>query len=122
MINVTAISENNTVVQCDFIIGSDAQGCMVVIVGESENFTTTLRKNNSENFTLAVIVTVPQQLLCYSNAEVFGYDIEFNGSIGLLAVPGVLKREIGNSLCVTNENKSSAREFSSKLICKYKER
>lgn len=64
MINVTAISENNTVVQCDFITGSDAQGCMVVVVGESENFTTTLQKNNSKNFTLAVTVSVPQQLLC----------------------------------------------------------
>ena len=84
---VTAIPveiDNTVVVQCYFITGSNAQGCMVVLVGEFENITQTLNITNSckmEIFNSTDPITFH---------EVFAYDIESEGSIGTLAVPGVI--------------------------------
>ena len=75
-------------VQCDFIPGSDALGCMVVLIGESENTTLNLTKFSSSTCTLETI-----ELPMNTNSEcidVLGYDIENDGSIGTLAIPGIL--------------------------------
>ena len=106
MISAKQLENNNLILlQCDFIINSDAQGCLTVLVGEFETITTTLMKNNSENFT-STIVNVTQQLLCYSNVKVFGYDIEFNGSVGTFAVPGEFIWIMDTS-CTTEQGKPS---------------
>ena len=76
------------VVQCDFITGSNAQGCKVVLVGELRNTTANLTRNNS-CVTLTVNTTQQQ---CYNN--VFGFDIESDGSVGTLAVSGVIIRNV----------------------------
>ena len=70
-------------VQCDFIPGSDAQGCMVVLVGESDNTTVNLTRTNTL-FTACMFETI----MITSLIEVFGYDIEFDGSVGTQQVPG----------------------------------
>ena len=75
-------------VQCDFIPGSYALGCMVVLVGESENTTLTLTKVSNSTCTLETT-----ELPMNTNSEiidVLGYDIENDGSIGTLAIPGKL--------------------------------
>ena len=71
--------------QCVFVDGSDAQGCMVVVVGEFGNATRNLTRD-STFVTGTLNITYP--LSCFS--EVFGFDIESDGSVGTLAVPGVL--------------------------------
>ena len=69
--------------------GSNALGCMVVLVSVYHNATVKLtRQNSSNNVEKSVIVTYPPS--CYT--KVFGYDIENNGDIGNLAVPGELNK------------------------------
>ena len=75
---------NAVVVQCDFITGSNAQGCMVVLVGEFDNITANL-SNLEENG--SKVLTISHPLSCYY--EIFAFDIESDGSVGTLAVPGV---------------------------------
>ena len=73
---------DSIIVQCDFITGSNAQGCMVVLVGEFENITVNLEQNGCD------VVNVSHPLSCYH--KIFAFDIESDGSVGTLAVPGVL--------------------------------
>ena len=67
-------------VQCDFMTGSDAQGCMVVLVGD---FNATLNLTRPENYSVA---SVMYMISCLN--EVLAFDIERDGSIGPLAVHG----------------------------------
>ena len=75
-------------VQCDFILGSDAQGCMIVLVGEYNNVSVTLLMNqtNSE------IINVTTPVSCYK--RVIAFDVEHNEQIGTLAVPGKLSGNV----------------------------
>ena len=58
-------------------------------MSEYHNATVKLtRQNSSNNVEKSVIVTY--SLFCYT--KVFGYDIENNGDIGNLAVPGELNK------------------------------
>ena len=80
---VTAImieKENTFLVYCDFIPGSNAEGCMVLLVGVVNNVTANIERNSSDllNYSLS----------CYH--EIFAFDIESDGSVGKLAIPGVL--------------------------------
>ena len=82
------------VVQCDFISGSNAQGCMVVLVGELGNITVdinNLEQNGSK------IVNVSHPLSCYH--KIFAFDIESDGSNGTLAVPGVIMTSDNGAMC-----------------------
>ena len=74
------------VVQCDFITGSNAKGCMVVLVGEVDNVTYTAMLTLEHNGCEVLNVSYP--LSCYY--EIFAFDIESDGSVGMLAVTGVL--------------------------------
>ena len=85
---------NAFVVQCVFITGSNAQGCMVVLVGELENITANLEQNGSK------VLNVSHPLSCYH--EIFAFDIESDGSVGTLAVPGVLVGSKGVTSCLTS--------------------
>ena len=86
--------ENFILVRCEFITGSDAQGCSVVLVGRSEidNVTYTVRLNRSDTSTnlteLEKLINATFPLSCYR--DVYGFDIESDGSIGTLAISGVL--------------------------------
>ena len=72
------------VVQCDFITDTNAQGCMVVFVDEFGNITRTI------NITNSCIMEIINSTDPLSFHEVFAFDIESEGSIGTLAVPGVI--------------------------------
>ena len=72
------------VVQCYFITGSNAQGCMVVLVGEFDNITANLSNLEEKS---SKVLTISHPLSCYR--EIFAFDIESDGSVGTLAVPGV---------------------------------
>ena len=66
---------------------------MVVLVSESDNMTRNLTKLNSDTIAVETLnTTIP--LYCYT--ELFGYDIEANGSLGTLAVPGEILRNFSS--------------------------
>lgn len=70
-------------VQCEFIPGSDAQGCMVVLVGESDNTTVNLTRVGNP-LTACGIETLS------SLDDVLGFDIESDGTIGTTQIPGII--------------------------------
>ena len=81
MVTATEIEkENSFLVYCDFIPGSNAEGCEVILVGEVNNVTANIERNSS--------ILLNYRLSCYH--EIFAFDVESDGSVGKLAVAGVL--------------------------------
>ena len=78
---------NASTLQCKFITGSDATGCMVVLTSEYSQKT---QYNLTRNSTISEVlsVTLEHSLSCYT--EVKAFDIESDGSVGTLPVPGQL--------------------------------
>ena len=100
MIRAVQLEGNNAFeLHCLFITGSNAQGCMVVVVGVFGNITGKLTKS-SGLCTTEVLNTVHSLSSYY---EVFGFDIESDGSVGTLAVPGVLMTNVSTvAPCTAN--------------------
>ena len=86
VVAATQIEGVNTTIQCEFITGSNATGCMVVLTNEEgQKVQYNLTRNQSTNLaTLTVTLELP--LSCYDGVEAF--DIESDGSVGSLTVPG----------------------------------
>ena len=83
--------------ECDFISGSDADGCVVVLVSSGEVDNTTLnitRQSNSSNIAETEF-ELPSPLYCYS--EAYALDIEADGSTGTLPIHGVLDHTGANA-------------------------
>ena len=85
------VDENSvcmTQVRCDFITGSNAQGCMVVVVVGSEQSNQTMEFNLTRQMNTssasADIGNIDNEMVII----IFAYDIEEDGSIGQVAVPG----------------------------------
>lgn len=72
--------------ECEFIVGSDAEGCVVVLVSSGEVDNTTLNSTREGNSSR--IHELPSPLHCYYRA--YALDIESDGSVGILPVPGIL--------------------------------
>ena len=90
MITAVPLRDTNKIMlQCNFAIGSDARGCMVVIVSEFGNTTKNLTRSNISKH-ITQTFNNSQALNCFT--ALFGYDIESDGSIGTLAVPGEIMR------------------------------
>ena len=83
---------NAFVVQCIFLTGSIAQGCMVVLMNEFDPVIVNLTRNS---WCAADIMEATLPLSNYS--EVFGYDIESDGSVGTLAVHGIILKNGGST-------------------------
>ena len=69
-------------VMCDFIPGSDAEGCMVVLVGELDNTIVNLTRDDD--------CTIKTLSLSTPLSDVFGFDIESDGSVGTLPISGII--------------------------------
>jgi hypothetical protein len=92
IVNVTLIEgANASTIQCEFITGSNAAGCMVVLTGFVP-YHVNLIRNPSTNLTTST-VTLEHTPSCYTGVEAF--DIESDGSVGSLAVPGQLGGRLG---------------------------
>ena len=77
---------NRSTIQCEFIDNSNATGCRVVLTNENgQKVYYNLTKNQSSNLT-AIAVTLDHPSSCYNGVE--AVDIEFNGSVGSLPIPG----------------------------------
>ena len=89
---------HSVMVYCNFIIGTDATGCMVEFVGEMTNTTVTVNLTRVDNELESVIIhTLPLPLSCYH--QVFGIDIEGDGSSGTRSVPGIIDTELSARQC-----------------------
>lgn len=77
--------------------GSDAQGCVVVLQGMYNNATVNLTSTrNCDN-----VIKVIEPTSYYHNVHAF--DIDYNGGVGTLAIPGYLEGESSIvSPCTTN--------------------
>lgn len=84
---VETVNTSVTVVQCHFITGSNALGCMVVLVSESTSIFFILERNNPCKVE-ALNTTDPMS----SFYAVYAYDIESDGTSGTLPIPGQLIR------------------------------
>ena len=75
-------------VQCDFMKGSDAQGCMIMLQGMYNNVTLNLtRKHNTSNCDKGVVKVTEPTTYFY---KVYAFDIDYYGGVGTLAIPGQL--------------------------------
>ena len=88
--------------QCMFVTGSDAIGCLVVLqlVGEADNITFNLTRKGNH---MCVMKTVKLTKSSMCTSEIFGYDIESNGSIGALPVPGELSWDVNLLNCNSSD-------------------
>ena len=75
-------------VQCDFITGSDAQGCMVMLVGDFNETLNLTRPDNASDISETYMFNLQYTISCFET--VLAYDIEKDGSIGSLAIYGAI--------------------------------
>ena len=105
MVSVHAVpveNQNTFMVRCHFMEGSDAQGCMVVIQSTYKNETVNIIRKYHVDDIAEVKVNVAEPTSCYHG--VYAFDIEYNGSVGTLAVPGQLVKDSSKEerLCTTH--------------------
>ena len=74
-------------IQCNMMTGSDSGGCVVMLNGEDINATIVLTREDDRQ-DIVINYLLPYPLSCY--LHVFAFDIESDGSIGILPVPGML--------------------------------
>ena len=74
-------------VQCVFIMGSNARGCMVVLKSLYGKESQILTRNKTTNLAMSTI-TLNYVQSCYHGVEAF--DIESDDTVGSLAVPGMI--------------------------------
>ena len=70
---------------CEFVMGSNAMGCMVVLTSDGQKATFNLTKSETMNFSV-ISVTFDS---CIDRIEAF--DVEADGSVGSVAIPGRLR-------------------------------
>lgn len=79
---------NASSIVCEFVTGSNAMGCMVVLTSDGQKATYNLTRSESVNFSnVSVILEIPQS--CIDRVEAF--DIEADGSVGSVAIPGEVR-------------------------------
>ena len=89
-VNVTLLADFYSFrVECVFISGSDAEGCLVILVGDFNNHTLNLTRTNN-----SAITRVNYYVSCYK--EVISFDIEGDGSVGTVAVPGEIQGDFSD--------------------------
>ena len=80
---------NSSTIQCKFILGSNAAGCMVVLTSENRHEAQYNLTRNQSTTSAMLTVTLEHPPSCYTGVEAF--DIESDGSVGSLAISGQLK-------------------------------
>ena len=86
---------------CEFVTGSDAIGCMVVLTGLVAYHINLTRNINTCTNSATTTVTLEHPPSSYTGVEAF--DIESDGSVGSLAVPGQLGGRLETPCIITVE-------------------
>ena len=89
-------------VTCHFLTGSDALGCVVILIGQSSNLTMKLMKRSADTLHTKVLKLKHKSLSCYKY-RIVAFDIESNGLTGIMPVPGYLERTTDGP-CRPNED------------------
>lgn len=84
------------------MIGSIAHGCMVVLIGEVDNITVNFMRRAD----VGEVINAMHPTSCYS--RVVAYDIESDGSVGSLPVPGKILADITSHSVVPCLQRQSA--------------
>ena len=95
-------------VRCDLMAGSIAQGCMVVLIGELDNITLSFAGGPD----IEKVMNTTNPTSCYN--RIVAYDIESDGTVGSLAVPGNILADVtSNSVapCSQRQNAPLPSEF-----------
>ena len=65
------LSDAKTIrLQCDFITGSNALGCMVILVGEFNNITVNLTKESKETSIIKILSLTESFKSCYYSTDI----------------------------------------------------
>lgn len=88
-------TSNAIILQCSFITGSDARGCLIVLLGESQNSTINMTREGLCAFgTINVLSNI---------SEVIAFVVESDGSVGDVAIAGVIQMNVTMmSSCIPN--------------------
>ena len=89
MVTVTINQNKTATLHCEFMVGSNARGCIVVLSSSDdaeENHNLTRESDKNEVISTLTLMYAPP---CYRDAS--AYDIESDGSIGNITVPGKLQ-------------------------------
>ena len=100
-------------VQCDFITGSDAQGCMVVLVGDFNETLNLTRRENASDVSETYMFNSQYTISCFKT--VLAYDIEKDGSIGLLAI----HIELHKNVSTLEMSKCTPQPTNEHVMCKF---
>ena len=74
--------QHSFIAECEFIPGSDAQGCLAILIGELDNVTVNLIRS-SKAVTVVEVANAPSSYL-----KVVAFDVEHDGSVATLSIPG----------------------------------
>lgn len=83
-------------VQCTFVRGSNAQGCMVTLVDDNDGVSLNLTRSKAS---LCIEAEFKLPGIVSDYGAVWGYDIEDDGSVGSVAVPGTIAHENISTAC-----------------------
>lgn len=99
-IRTTATEINNQIeLICDFVRGSDAYGCMVVLQAIDGLDNATVNITRTDNSSQAVVFyTLQYPLSCYD--QVYAFDIEVDGSIGTVPLLRGIDDHLGKNRSV----------------------
>ena len=77
--------QHSFIVECEFIPGSDAQGCLAILIGELDNVTVNLTcaRSSSSKVGTVDVANAPS-----SYFKVVAFDVEHDGSVATLSIPG----------------------------------
>ena len=95
-------------IRCNFLVGSDSGGCLVMLTGENINDTIIVLTREDDRQDVEITHLLPHPLSCYF--QVFAFDIESDGSIGVLPVPGMLQimKHVAAQHCLTPPNEENS--------------
>ena len=103
MVLAVLLEDGNAVMlQCVFVTGSDAIGCLVVLqlVGEADNTIVRLTRKGMHKCAMkSVTLTNSSSQI----SKILSYDIESNGSIGTLPVSGELSWNVSLLNCKSSD-------------------
>lgn len=88
VVTLRELESGNFNVTCHFLTGSDALGCMVILIGQSSNHTMKLMKRSADTVHTEELKLENKSLSCYD--RIIAFDIESDGSVGTMSVPGHL--------------------------------
>lgn len=100
VVTLKELESGNFNVTCHFLTGSDALGCMVILIGQSSNHTMKLMKRSADIVHTEELKLENKSLSCYD--RIVAFDIESDGSVGTLSVPGHLERDTDRP-CIASE-------------------